>query len=235
MHDRMVQSSVLVWEVWSRVVAFKGEDGKSGSAFVIDHDESKYLVTARHRTTGEACETVTLGHAYTHSGGEDPAVVCPLVRMGDLNAPHDVAVFELPDGLLTLNDLAPVPAQSDGCVFGQDCYLLGFPYLMGFVLGETRRFQLPLVRRGILSGQWTHEGVKMDVIDAIANPGMSGGPVVYKHGPTGSWRFAGVIAQSVNGRLLEGPVAVNNLLVPSGFSLATSIERAVGRIQEGSN
>ncbi|HZD60078.1 MAG TPA: hypothetical protein VE439_06450, partial [Anaerolineae bacterium] len=85
---------------------------------------------------------------------------------------------------------------SDGIVYGQDVFFLGFPYGMRVELGNLNRgFPLPFVKKAILSCIHTTEnGVQIYYLDGHNNPGFSGGPVVFKEANRQNFKVASVIS-----------------------------------------
>jgi hypothetical protein len=90
----------------------------------------------------------------------------------------------------------PLPATAGGIVWGQDVYLLGFPYGWYGDLGEmNRNFPLPFVKKAILSCTYMKDdGVQHFFLDGHNNPGFSGGPVVFKEPHRSEFKVASVIS-----------------------------------------
>lgn len=161
---------------------FRIKCGESvGTAFAIDVENRQYVVTAKHVVEGASPSFLEL-----HKSGRWERVPCTAVGHA---IEEDVSVFALgrtivPPGLPMLNG-------SDGIVYGQDVYFLGFPYgvLSGVVLGDEG-YPLPLVKRAILSA---FKGQAM-LLDGHNNPGFSGGPVVFGQSGGMPNRFGGVIS-----------------------------------------
>ncbi|MGI9016641.1 MAG: hypothetical protein ACR2HR_05975 [Euzebya sp.] len=101
----------------------------------------------------------------------------------------DIAVFSLDAEVVPNLDLHP---SSDGAVFSQDAYLLGFPYGLGL---RTSGITYPFVKKAIVSA-FDHEvaGVVLWFFDGINNPGFSGGPVVFNKAGTTEWHVAAIIS-----------------------------------------
>lgn len=67
---------------------------------------------------------------------------------------------------------------------------------MTFPLGEKE--VLPIVKRGIVCAEMhDDDGHQVLLIDVIANPGFSGGPLAYRRHDTNAWAFAGAVQQSI--------------------------------------
>jgi hypothetical protein len=63
---------------------------------------------------------------------------------------------------------------------------------------------MPIVKKAIIAGSLDSDGTRCWVIDTIANPGFSGGPVAFHRAGTPTWQFAGVTLQTMSGPLAEG-------------------------------
>lgn len=98
----------------------------------------------------------------------------PVTLVGHGRGDIDVSVFA-PDAPISPPNL-PVVASSEGLVYGQDVYFLGFPYgvLSPHILGDAGH-PLPLVKKALLS---SFAG-DVYLLDGHNNPGFSGGPVVF--------------------------------------------------------
>jgi S1-C subfamily serine protease len=190
---------MIVWEVWSRVVEFRGERGRPGTAFLVGTGSAQRLVTARHLCNDEYEEVVYLRHPWTHDGNEFQAT---LVRVGRNIAPQaDFAVFRV-QGALFEDVGGDVPLMSDGMAFTQSAFILGYPSQLRFTPRVTA-YGLPIVKSCIIAGQGTLDGVDVFFIDAIVNPGMSGGPLVFIDQSTGEPKFAGVVVQNATAPVRE--------------------------------
>lgn len=186
------------------------------------------LITAKHLCNGDSEEIVTLRHPYT--GGGAP-VQAGLVRESADVALGDIAVFRLPEHLLShLHE--PLPLDADGLGFTQDAYIMGFPYNLSFPLGGEAEF--PIVKRGIICAKRHDEGGhQVLMIDMIANPGFSGGPLVYRNPETRSWAFAGAVQASILAPVVEpSSDDPKPLRVPSGLSIVASAAQ-IQRLRDG--
>ncbi|MDC1430309.1 hypothetical protein N8140_01440 [Octadecabacter sp.] len=67
-----------------------------------------------------------------------------------------------------------MPATCGGAGFGQRAFFLCFPY--GYSLDDVYQVSLPLVKSATLS-HITKDNI---LLDGFANPGFSGGPVVFQ-------------------------------------------------------
>jgi hypothetical protein len=168
--------------------------GHLGTAFTLEVSSRQFLVTARHVVDG----LEPGGSIGIHIDGEwTPLRVEPI--WCSLEA-ADVAVLSPPR---QLSPVLPLPSGMDGAFYGQDMYLLGYPYTPTAGTARLSSGQpLPFARRAALA-TWTKD-IAPDrnvlFLDAYANPGFSGGPVVFAadggHSRT-DYRVAGVISHYV--------------------------------------
>ena len=156
---------------------------KSGTGFAIEEDGKEYLVTARHLAAplDAGCqlelfkngawsplEISTVGHG---AGDKDISVLAPSKRLTPVRP-------------------LPLQASSEGLVYGQDAYFLGFPYgISDLVLGETG-CPLPLVKRATVSSLFG----KPFLLDGHNNIGFSGGPVVFRPANQRRFQVAAVVS-----------------------------------------
>lgn len=145
-----------------------------------------------------------------------------LERATPADLPADVAAFRADAG----HAGAALPLDSDNFVVTQDAYILGFPYLQATTLEAGSPRRLPIVKKCIIAGVVSQEdGARRILIDTIANPGFSGGPLVYLDVFNGNtWKVAGVVGQQMSAPL-EAPVAGEPVppSVPAGLSVAHDI------------
>ena len=209
-------------QIFERTMQFLGEDGKPGTCFLYRREDWQYIVTADHLTTGERTEFVSL---ITWEGERREGR--PLRRIGDLNRDFgDMAIFEV-DELFDLMPGSRVPHTMTGLILGQEVLALGFPY--GLVMRPMRKQphphlddHFPMVKRGIAGGWDLHQPAPLIYLDAILNPGFSGGPVCHRNSVNGIMSIAGV----VSGTLTQGesPDGSWPSHVAAGLSIATQID-----------
>ena len=161
--------------------------GASGTAFAIDRNDRQYLVTARHVVPDIVSDSpIEILHERQWK-----TIQVTVVGVG--SGDTDVAVLACPVRLAPSNQLE---ASSDGLIFGQKVYFLGFPF--GWNSGSdsiNRDFPLPFVKTGIVSAMLCNEPSHI-YIDAHGNEGFSGGPVVFVPDgqPQSVLRVAGIVA-----------------------------------------
>lgn len=156
--------------------------GGHGSGFTINRHGRQWLVTAQHVIDGVDPSDIEIVRR------EGPVTV-GLERVPPTQAGADVAAFLL-DAEVT-PDLA-LFASSDGAVFSQDAYFLGYPYGLGL---KTSGVIYPFVKKAIVSA-FDREiaGITLWFFDGINNPGFSGGPVVFNRPGTQDWHVAAVVS-----------------------------------------
>jgi S1-C subfamily serine protease len=143
----------------------------SGTAFALDVDGRQYLVTAAHVLGSEKKKIdMDIDHKWIPTN---------IKVVGIAPSPIDIAVFAVEKSLQTEN--LPVVPISEGTIVSGELFLLGFPYGIPGYSGLTERgYSIPLVKKAICSGFLMGKADEQYgfYLDAINNPGFSGGPVV---------------------------------------------------------
>ncbi len=187
-------------------------------------------MTAKHLCAGERTETATLQHPWTNDGTPAQQI---LTRVGALDAKGDVAAFTLEPRSLN-GVVGEVPLDSGDMVYSQEAFILGYPYGLSFQVGGGGQ-QLPLVKRGIVSGSLRGEDdEEIHVLDTIANPGFSGGPMVFFPPGSDQPKFAGVVKGNITAPFAEPtPDQPNPPHTTAGLSYVTGSAsvRGLGGIQ----
>lgn len=165
---------------------FKIRRGESsGTAFTTDRDGRQYLVTARHVVEGIVPgETIDVWHEERWK-----ALKIDVVGIGQ--GALDVTVLT---ASIQVSPVHPLEASPGGLTYGQQAYLLGFPYGHDSGGAEINRgLPIPFVKAGVVSAMEFGD-VNRIYIDTHANEGFSGGPVVFhpQNKPT-ELRLAGVV------------------------------------------
>lgn len=160
-----------------------------GTCFAIDVDQRQYLITAKHVVNGLP------NHGQVAIFYQNDWYPITVSRVGELPGTTDLSILA-PDVQLTPRRPLPLNPSSDGIVFGQDVYFLGFPYNLFADIGEmNRNFPLPFVKKAILSSMSKDENdVQRFFLDGHNNPGFSGGPVVFKKPGENEYSVASVIS-----------------------------------------
>ena len=139
-----------------------------GTAFAIQSENQRYLVTARHVLPDSTApiyvmrndnwELLSIGRAYHHPGSAD------------------VAVIPLRTPLVPNDTLTP---SAHNVMMGQDVLIAGFPF--GWTHPQTDLndgYPLPFIKGAILSTIMREEGSNVVLLDGHNNKGFSGGPII---------------------------------------------------------
>lgn len=217
---------MLVYEVFQRVVELSGENERRGAAFLIGSGDEQVLVTARHLCEDPE-EAVRIRHSATNGGVAFPTTMTRVALGEAANA--DFAVYRLP---MALDVLSEVPLSHNGLSYGQNCFILGYPYGLSFQPDRDGPQRLPFAKSCIMSAAETDEdGVGKLYVDTIVNPGFSGGPLAFNIHGTPKWQFAGVVVQNVTAPMWERvPGEAEPPKGPAGIGLvvdARTISRAI--------
>ena len=165
---------------------FKIRRGESsGTGFTTDRSGRQYLITARHVVEGIVPgETIDVWHEEQWK-----ALNIDVVGIGQ--GALDVTVLA---ASIQVSPVHPLEASEGGLYYGQQAYLLGFPY--GYDSGGAeinRGLPIPFVKAGVVSALEFGD-VNRIYIDTHANEGFSGGPVVFHpQNKSNELRVAGVV------------------------------------------
>lgn len=160
----------------------------TGSAFTIEVDGKQYLITARHLLEGFGREgEVELWmegrwHRLRAHAIYPSREVVDIVAL-DLGRPVTIAF--------------PLEPSSGGLTLGQQVYFLGYPDGLGSSVSvpvPPGFGEIPFLKSGIVSALDDRDPeASVLYLDGHNNPGFSGGPIVFWHAPSGSFRVAGVV------------------------------------------
>lgn len=184
-------------------------DEAEGSAFTIEQNGREYLVTARH-VAGSISASRDI---EIFQNGDWQRLAVDLVG----HAAGDIDISVLAAGhRLTASGL-PLTASSNGIIYGQDVFFLGFPY--GF-LGKhsfgANGQPLPFVKKATVS---LFDGT-MYLLDGHNNPGFSGGPVVWKNAGSQEFKVGAVVSGY---RYVDEPVFAGTGATPLTYRYNTGI------------
>ena len=141
---------------------------ETGTAFTVEEDGREYLVTARH--VAHSLQGTTKVEVFK-DGGWSPLEV---TTVGHASGEVDISVLA-PSERLTPTRPLPLPASSEGLVYGQEAFFLGCPYGIGDRFLRETGHPVPFVKRVTVSTLFG----KPYLLDGHNNPGFSGGPVVF--------------------------------------------------------
>jgi hypothetical protein len=160
----------------------------TGSAFTIEVDGNQYLITARHLLDGFGSEGeielwIEGRWSQTRARALYPAKEAVDIAALDLGRPVTVTF--------------PLEPSSGGLTLGQQVYFLGYPHGLGSAGAAPvpKGFgEIPFLKSGIISAVDDRDPeASVLYLDGQNNPGFSGGPIVFWHSASGSFRVAGVV------------------------------------------
>lgn len=173
----------------------KDERGGTCTSFYMPWKGKAYLVTAKHFTakvTGKLQVRI-----------DEQWFDLPKTIIGCTQSKVDIAAIDISGQQdLAFKDVI-VPAYSTAEIaIGDDCYFLGFPYEMNYIVsflespGEKLTF--PLLKKAVVSGallENERKGIGF-YLDGHNNPGFSGGPCL-KQTIDGKWKLFAVVSSYV--------------------------------------
>ena len=175
---------MITTNVFSRVFFVKGFD--YGTAFTIDHQNKQYLITAKHIVPSNSRDTII--KLFHDKLWKDLSVKVVGTAEGEV----DITIFS---PSVRLSPDVKLEPNAGGIIIGQDVYFVGYPYKMWAVVGE-RKLPFPYIKKGILSSPFFDEdGIQRFFIDAIDNPGFSGGPIVFAEPNKYEYKVAAVVSK----------------------------------------
>ena len=218
---------MITSNVFSRLFFIKDQD--YGSSFAIDYENRQYLITAKHIVPAAPKNGII--QLYHEKAWKDLKV--ELVGLGD--GEIDIVVLAPKVRLSPALKLEPT---AGGIIIGQDVYFLGYPYKMWAEVGEiNRNLPFPYIKKGILSSSFNDEdGIQRFFIDAINNPGFSGGPIVFTPPNKVDFKVAAVVSKfkiefeeilNMNGEKTDLQCAYN-----TGFLIGYGIKHAIDLIKQ---
>lgn len=221
---------MITANIYNRVFFIKAAD--YGTAFAIDHGGKQYLVTAKHLINPQKQETIKF---FFDRRWVDISVEL----IGLCRDETDIAVFRA-NQILCTKDFTLEPS-SDGVVISQDVFFVGYPYKMWTDAGKAMNgWPCPFVKKGILSSSFVgDDGISRLYIDALNNPGFSGGPIVFQPPGKTEYKIAGVVSKfrieferviDQSGDHTEMTVAYN-----TGFLMGYDISKAIEVIERNPN
>jgi len=160
----------------------------TGSAFTIEVDGKQYLITARHLLEGFGNEgeiELWIEGRWSRIGARAIYPAKQLVDVAALDLGRPVTIT------------FPLTASSGGLTLGQQVFFLGYPYGLGTSASAPAPpgfGELPFLKSGIVSAVDDRDpDANILYLDGQNNPGFSGGPIVFWHPESGSFRVAGVV------------------------------------------
>jgi S1-C subfamily serine protease len=172
-----------------------GRDAPDGTAFAVEVDKKQYLITAQH----------VLG---TYDKEVEFELYNPMKKIWiKFKTPAiypssklvDIVALELDKPITDSDEIEPT---SNGLTVGQQVFFLGYPYGVFQSIGMKSKDQIEevaFVKSGVLSAiqaiypEGETEKITILFIDAINNPGFSGGPVIFKNAGAKNFNVAAVV------------------------------------------
>jgi S1-C subfamily serine protease len=142
-----------------------------GSSFTIEVNDRQYLITARHvlKALGSGSKVQILQEGTKWRDIEVRAIPVEPETV-------DIGVLALKE---QLSDMLPVELSGEkNSYLSEAVFFVGFPYGLSIAGHNLNHgFPIPLVKHGIIAAISGPRGDPF-LVDAINNPGFSGGPVV---------------------------------------------------------
>lgn len=143
----------------------------SASSFTFEQNNVQYLITARHLFKPEF---PTRGKIKIQE--RSGKIISKEVNIYySFENMIDIAVLKIIDDYQLLPQ-HPVSYHKNGYKYSDDVYFLGFPFGMQLEM-KNSKVNIPLVKKGIISGFKDIGNIQLIYVDGINNPGFSGGPV----------------------------------------------------------
>jgi len=196
------------------------------SCFLMEFEDKQYIITAKHVVHDIGTEDII------EFKKKDKLIPYKANLVGHSNF-SDISVLSINYYIETF----PLEFSSQGIIWGQDLYFLGFPFGLNFDVGEKNRgFDMPFVKKSIVSAISIKEPDGILFLDGINNPGFSGGPVAFQDLISKKFKIAGVISGY---RTDSRPALINNeendfimFKENTGIITAYSIENAIQIIKD---
>ena len=181
-----VQAQVPTSNVLYRVLRLR-HAGATGSSFTVEVDGKQYLITARHLLKDFKGE-IELWVGKTWSKRKASAIY-------PSKASVDIAALDLGRPITVTFPLEP---SSGGLTLGQQAFFLGYPHGLGSSVSVSDLppgfGEIPFLKSGIVSALDERDpNAWIIYLDGQNNSGFSGGPIVFWHAASKSFRVAGVV------------------------------------------
>jgi Trypsin-like peptidase domain len=208
-----------------------------GTAFMIDHQDKLYLVTAKHVIAKLPIGKATL-QWWRSNKWEDLQIVKTLFPA---SADVDIAVMETEEKVSQPFQIR-VPIEDEGPTMGQQVWFLGYPSfdVENNNLTVMSHFEnqqiLPFIKKGTMSAvDASNANAVMLYIDGFNNSGFSGGPIIYWDFKQRAYRIIGVVMGYISDTAkirVNGNTIKSDVLINSGILIGYSAMHAVEAIKE---
>jgi hypothetical protein len=171
-----------------------------GTSFLFFYNKRNYLATAKHVILTSQNKNDSLYLEIFQSEKWKTLKLKPLYHKNDS---VDAVLFILPDTIQLTNHHLNLHFEG----FGNDAYILGFPNFMMMdarsVYSDGSTYQLPLIKKGIISGIIKLGTLNYTLLDIIGNKGFSGGPA-YSYDIYGKeWAILGLVSMRLPNILIK--------------------------------
>ncbi len=208
------------------LIEFKGS---IGTAFILDHNNKQYFITARHLISNiRENDSINIYHHNAWNKFKS------ILTGHSINA--DISVFSVPDFYDKSDNLI---ANSNNIVLSQEIFFLGFPYGLSTTLPNVNSaFPIAFIKKGILSSFLKQGNVKILFLDGMNNPGFSGGPIVYMDFKTNKFNICGIISgyrPEINNIKNNNQEINLQYSINSGIIIGYGIEEVINLIEKNPN
>ncbi len=229
---------LLTGEIISNVYFLK-YDAKKASGFLIKYNGRSYLVTAKHFVDSLNSVPNSNGSKLKIEVFQDSKWnIFPGTVFFDENNDIDIACIR--QNYIYL-DTMTFGITMEGLSYGEEGYFFGFPFGQGipFNDGLKNSALLPFVKKALLSAFSFDKGIDKLFLDAMNNPGFSGGPIVFKNRNKKApqkWNIVGVVSSYQN-QNIEIKTKCDTLKIPlnSGILIGYGINHAMEIIKKNQN
>lgn len=145
-----------------------------GTGFTFERNGTQYLASVKHifslAESGQHIE-------FSLMRNNEWITVNSIIQKHKTKS-VDIAILSLPEDISPRH---PIELSIEGMTMSQDAFFLGFP--LGHFMEDTNYlnngYPIPFVKQGIVSTiPITKDGLQLFYLDALNNPGFSGGPCV---------------------------------------------------------
>jgi hypothetical protein len=208
---------------------------EAGTAFLLDHQDRIYLVTAKHVVAGVPAigATIQVWQSNQWKNYETVKTLYPPSPRAD------IAVFETNEKIPHPYSIQPAEGSAGGVTFGQRDWFLGFPFGLGTQFGKKATIPLtgriPFIKGGTMSAIDARDPEAVILyIDGFNNPGFSGGPIIYWDFSQHKYKILGVVEayrEEAANVQIKGKNVPTPILVNSGILLGYTIQPAIEAIE----
>jgi hypothetical protein len=203
-------------EILDAVVNILTDENRAATGLKVRVGSECFLVTALHAVPESDRASLRIQDMY------DPGSTIEELNRHDDGLEGEIAVYRLPKFTGRALDVARL--DQTGLYLGQEVLGLGFPGGSRFPVGGGSSFlATPMLKKGIVS-VFDGPGQPFLFVDLIANPGFSGGPLIYSPLDGRETMVCGILLQTATSVDKRGERPLDRSeLVTAGFSTAAPI------------